>query len=456
MDEGEVAPASHPAPLIATPIEVPPSSPEPDPVPATDLVPSVGSMPDTTPMAAVVPGFEAVADWSGPGPAPIFLTVSLNVNDFLRVDQEAAAIQHYLDLAKTLGIHPLEISFTGHVLAALEAGAPQVLDRVGQEGHSILLHYRLLRYRKLLTTERDLFATDPATMQLQTDAPGPVVQLQQVFGVTPRDGGGVLGDLLRHHWVPGSQTAELARRSVLAERRQLLNILPGLVFPLLLAAVYSRQFSRALAMPGFPEVDSFLDFILPACVVQAVSFGATAAGTELALDIENGFFDRLVASPVARFPILVGRLAGASLVAAIKAAVLVAVFLAFGAEVKGGPAAVLVIMAMAALLVLAIGGVGQVLAIRTGSQEAVAATFPLVFVGIFMSSAFFPTALMSGWFRVVAENNPITWVIDPTRRLVIAGWSTGDAIQAMVVPAAVALVTVSLAIRALHRKLGRS
>ena len=124
------------------------------------------------------------------------------------------------------------------------------------------------------------------------------------------------------------QTIELARRSVLTERRQLLNVLPGLVFPLLLAAVYSRQFSRALAMPGFPEVDSFLDFILPACVVQAVSFGATAAGTELALDIENGFFDRLIASPVARFPILLGRLAGASLVAAIKAAILVAVFLA--------------------------------------------------------------------------------------------------------------------------------
>ena len=252
------------------------------------------------------------------------------------------------------------------------------------------------------------------------------------------------------------QTLELARRSVVAERRQLVNVLPGLIFPLLLAAVYSGQFSRALAMPGFPKVDSFLDFILPACIVQAVSFGATAAGTELALDIENGFFDRLIASPVARFPILIGRLAGACLVAAIKAAVLVAVFLAFGAEVKGGPAAVLVIMAVAALLVLAIGGVGQILAIRTGSQEAVAATFPLVFVGIFMSSAFFPTALMSGWFRVVAENNPITWVIDPTRQLVISGWSTADALQAMAVPAAISVVTVSLAVRALHRKLGRS
>jgi len=59
------------------------------------------------------------------------------------------------------------------------------------------------------------------------------------------------------------QTIELARRSVLTERRQLLNVLPGLVFPLLLAAVYSRQFSRALAMPGFPEVDSFLDSSSP-------------------------------------------------------------------------------------------------------------------------------------------------------------------------------------------------
>ena len=98
------------------------------------------------------------------------------------------------------------------------------------------------------------------------------------------------------------QTAELARRSVLAERRQLLNILPGLVFPLLLAAVYSRQFSRALAMPGFPEVDSFLAFILPACIVQAASFAATAACPSLALLLVHGFFAPLFPSPVPRFP----------------------------------------------------------------------------------------------------------------------------------------------------------
>lgn len=251
----------------------------------------------------------------------------------------------------------------------------------------------------------------------------------------------------------GVQTLELARRSVVNERRQLLSVTPGLVFPLLLAAVYSQQFRRVLALPGFPEVDSFLDFVLPACVIQAVSFGATAAGSELALDIENGFLDRLLASPVARVPILLGRLGGSSVVAAIKTVIIIAVFLFFGAEVAGGPAAMLVIVGMSSLLVLAVGGIAQVMAIRTGSQEAVNACFPLIFVTIFMSSAFFPTNLMSGWFRVVAENNPLTWVIDPVRRLVIEGWATGDAVQALGLPAILAAATIGAALLSLRRRL---
>ena len=252
-----------------------------------------------------------------------------------------------------------------------------------------------------------------------------------------------------------AQTAVLARRSLVAEWRQLFSVLPGLVFPLLLAAVYTKQFQRALDLPGFPEVESFLDFILPASILQAVSFGASSAGMELALDIENGFLDRLLASPVARVPVLIGRLAGAAIVAAGKTLVIVAVFMVFGAEIAGGPAAVLVLLAVSSLLVLVIGGISQVLAIRTGSQEAVGATFPLIFVTIFMSSAFFPTTLMSGWFRVVAQNNPITWIVDPLRRLVVVGWSWTDAAAALGIPAVCAVGTVGAALAALQRKLSR-
>lgn len=253
----------------------------------------------------------------------------------------------------------------------------------------------------------------------------------------------------------GVQTVALARRSLVAEGRQLFSVLPGLFFPLMLAAVYTNQFQRVLGLPGFPEVESFLDFILPASILQAVSFGASSAGTELALDIENGFFDRLLASPVARVPILIGRLAGAAVVAAGKTLVIVALFVVFGAEIAGGVAAVLVLVVVSFLLVLVIGGVSQVLAINTGSQEAVGATFPLIFVMIFMSSAFFPTSLMSGWFRLVAENNPITWIVDPLRDLVVTGWSWTDAAAALGIPAVCAVATVGAALGALRRKLGR-
>ena len=254
----------------------------------------------------------------------------------------------------------------------------------------------------------------------------------------------------------GVQTLALTRRSVITEWRQLGNVIPGIVFPLLLAAVYTHQFTRAILLPGFPVVDSFLDFVLPASLVQSVSFGATEAGTELARDIENGFFDRLRASPCTRLPLLLGRLCGAVVVAAAKGILIIAIFLMFGTEIAGGPAAAVVLVTAAVLLVIAIGGLGQVLAILTGSQEAVNATFPLVFTSIFMSSAFFPTNLMSGWFREVAEANPVTWIIDPVRRLILEGWSWSDVGQALAVPLVISVVTVTMAVVALNRKLGSS
>ena len=252
------------------------------------------------------------------------------------------------------------------------------------------------------------------------------------------------------------QSWELARRSIRGKARHPFNSLPGIIFPLLLAAVYTAQFQRALDLPGFPEVDSFLDFILPAAILQSIAFGATEAGADLALDIETGFFDRLVASPVSRVSILVGRLAGSAVEAAVKTLVLMGVFLAFGAEIASGVPGALAIVATGVLLALAIGGLGQVIALRTGSQEAVNATFPLVFVTIFISSAFFPTGLMDGWYGAVARRNPITWVIDPVRRLAITGWSWSDAGQAIGITAALAVATTALAVVFLRRRLEAS
>jgi ABC-2 type transport system permease protein len=250
-----------------------------------------------------------------------------------------------------------------------------------------------------------------------------------------------------------AQTLILARRSLVGTLRQPNVWFPALLFPLLIAAVNSAALGRAINLPEFPPVESFAQFLLPGTLIQGVMFGGIVGGSDVALDIENGFFERLLASPVARSAILVGRLAGASVLGAFQAVVFVVVFAAFGAPIEGGVGAVLVLIGMGSLMALAVGGLAASIGLRTGSQEAVQNTFPLLFVLVFVSSAFFPTALMSGWYRVVAENNPITWMIDGARALVVYGFDVADAAKALGIAAGLALLAIVVATKQFNRRL---
>lgn len=254
---------------------------------------------------------------------------------------------------------------------------------------------------------------------------------------------------------PFAQAMALAGRSARSTLRQPEMWLPSLIFPLMIAAVNNSAMARAVNLPGFPPVDSVLQFLLPATIVQGVMFGAISGGSDLALDIQNGFWERLVASPVSRPAILIGRLTGGALLGACQTVVFVAIFALFGARVDGGPAGVLVLMGMAVMVTLMIGGITAAVGVRTGSQETVDAAFPLVFILLFMSSAFFPTALMSGWFRSVAEHNPLSWMIDGARHQVIVGFDASEALQAVLVPAVIAVFTISLAVRQMQKRLER-
>jgi ABC-type multidrug transport system permease subunit len=117
---------------------------------------------------------------------------------------------------------------------------------------------------------------------------------------------------------------------------------------------------------------------------------------------------------------------------------------------------VIVLVLLAMVMAIAIGGVTAAVGVRTGSQETVQNSFPLIFILLFLSSAFFPTELMSGWYQTMAQANPITWVIDSARRLVISGWSWSDAATCLGVAGALACLSVTLAARQLQRRLGPS
>lgn len=250
------------------------------------------------------------------------------------------------------------------------------------------------------------------------------------------------------------QTGALARRSVVNTLRTPQALFPSLFFPLVLMAIFTASFGNAPgAIPGFPPVRGFLDFAVAGAVVQGILIGGVSAGAAFALDIEGGFFDRLVASPVSRMAILFGRIGGGVALALVQTVLFVAIAVIFGARVEGGVAGLLILLVLAALTAVAVSGLGIILALRTGSAEAVQGTFPLFFALLFFSSAFFPRETMTGWFKAVADLNPISYLVEAMRDLVIDGVEARPTLIGLGVSLALAAAALAGAHRAFRRRL---
>jgi ABC-2 type transport system permease protein len=192
---------------------------------------------------------------------------------------------------------------------------------------------------------------------------------------------------------------------------------------------------------------------LAASVLQGVIFGSVTGGAALAVDIETGFFDRLLASPTSRVSILIGRLAGNALFGSIEALFFTLVMIPFGVNIRSGPAGIAVITLAGGLIGLSIGGFMAAMALRTGSAEAVQGVFPLLFVSMFFSSAFFPRETMKGIYRTIANYNPLSHLYEGMRDLVISGWSFDAVLKSLLIPVGIGCVSIPLALLALRRRL---
>lgn len=256
----------------------------------------------------------------------------------------------------------------------------------------------------------------------------------------------------RHQSLP-AQTAALSRRAILAVARQPSVVVPSLIFPLFFVALGTSSFARAIDIPGFPQVDSFLDFALAGTIVQGILFGSTVSAAELATDIETGFFDRLLATPTSRTSILVGRLAGGMAFGAFQTLLFIALLLPFGLTIKSGVVGVAVMVVGGILVALAVGAVLAAMAIRTGSSEAVQGSFPLLFILLFFSSTFFPRETMRGAHKAIADVNPISFLAEGFRALTIEPLGVTAVAQVLLIPIALSVATLALALRALRTRL---
>jgi len=218
------------------------------------------------------------------------------------------------------------------------------------------------------------------------------------------------------------QVTSLARRSTLRTLRQPAVMVSAILFPLMFFAINTYGLDAATSIPGFPA-DSYLDFAFAFPLVQAALFGAITAGADLARDIESGFFDRLSLTPMRPSALLLGMLAGVVALGLIQGVIFLIVGVLFGVDVKSGFPGMIVLVLLTVLVALGFGGIGAMLALRTGSVEAVESAFPLFFVSIFMSSINLPRDLIEqDWFRYIATANPISYLVEGLRSLVITGW----------------------------------
>jgi ABC-2 type transport system permease protein len=250
--------------------------------------------------------------------------------------------------------------------------------------------------------------------------------------------------------VIGVQVGTIARRSVMRTLRQPAMIVPSLVFPLLLLAVNSAGLASVTHLPGFPT-DSFLDFALGFTFMQGALFATMNGGTDLARDIQTGFLNRLALTPMQSPALLIGHLGGVIVMGFVQAAWYLTVGLVIGVRLESGVAGALVLFLLAVLIVLAFGSFGALAALRTGSTEAVHSLFPVFFVFLFISSMNLPRNLIeTDWFRTAASLNPVSYLIEAIRSLVIQGWnwealSLGFSIA--IVMSVVGLTLSSLALR---------
>ncbi|HEY1833485.1 MAG TPA: ABC transporter permease [Solirubrobacteraceae bacterium] len=253
-----------------------------------------------------------------------------------------------------------------------------------------------------------------------------------------------------------TQVGVLARRAIFKTLRQPFQLFPIVFFPVILLAVNASGLKAATRLPGFPT-HSYVSFAIAVAFIQGGMFSLINTGTNLAEDIESGFFNRLALTPLRRVALIAGLLVGVAVLGALQSGIYVIVALIAGAHLDAGVGGAAVILGLGAFAALGFGALGCALALKTGSGEAVQGMFPLFFVFIFLSSSNLPRNLLRhGWFHTIADWNPISYLLESFRSLFIVGWDGTALWRGVAVCAGLSVVGLLAVARSLGSRLQRT
>ena len=241
--------------------------------------------------------------------------------------------------------------------------------------------------------------------------------------------------------------SSIAGRALRAVPRDVSVVIPPVLIALFFFVVNIATLQRlAKAVPGL----DYKAFEMATAVLLGVT-GVSRAGA-IVLDVQDKYLDRLLLTPVRRSAILLGHMAADVAVSIALTIPIIGVGLLLGVRFHAGIIGVLVFIVLAALWSLAFAGFGYAIALKTGNPAAVNSSFPFLFFPfLFLTTSYVPRSQLSGWLHSVSAFNPVTYILDGTRSLVLAGsWKWGDLAQAVLAIAIVGAVSMSMCFAALR------
>lgn len=243
----------------------------------------------------------------------------------------------------------------------------------------------------------------------------------------------------------------VARRALRLAVREPEAILPALFIPLFFFTV------NIGALQKFVEANlgglDFKAFQLPVAILNAVT-GVSRAGS-LVTDIQDGYFDRLVLTPVRRGALLLGLMVADFVLVCTLTLPVLALGFALGVRFETGLLGMVVFVLVAGLWGLAFTGFAYAIALKTGNPAAVNSSFLLFFPFMFLTTAFLPQEALTGWLETVAKVNPVTYVLAALRDLILVGFDGRNLVEALLVIGLVGAVSFTLAFSALRGRLRR-
>ena len=227
-------------------------------------------------------------------------------------------------------------------------------------------------------------------------------------------------------------------------------VIPAVLVP---AFFYTTNNGAQEKVAHFAVGFSYKAFLLPMAIAFAVTGMSRAPA--LVTDIQSGYFDRLCMTPVRRLALLLGLMAADTAVIIVLCLPVLAVGFALGVHFVTGVAGILTFIGLSALWGVAFTGLPYAVALKTGSPAAVNASFVIFFPAFFLSDAIMPKQALTGWFAAIATYNPVTYLVNALRALIVTGWDARVLLEGLGALAGIGVVSMSAALLALRGRIAQ-